>query len=127
MGKIYQPSQDKWIPHNLYMRIIYIIRDYERLRIQRDDILEESPAPPDGMPRGTGTSDPVFQKTLKLEALSEEVKSIESAINAIPEEYRRGVLDNINGVRFPDYADLKTWKVWKRRLIYKVGENLKLL
>ena len=32
----------------------------------RDDTINESPLPPDGMPRGTETSDPTFNKTMKL-------------------------------------------------------------
>lgn len=32
----------------------------------RDDMLNESPAPADGMPRGTETSDPTWNKTMKL-------------------------------------------------------------
>lgn len=32
----------------------------------RDDIAGESPLPPDGLPRGTETSDPTWNKTMKL-------------------------------------------------------------
>ena len=36
------------------------------LEALRDDMINESPLPPDGMPRGTETSDPTFNKTMKL-------------------------------------------------------------
>lgn len=46
------------------------LRDYHQTMQElcelRDDTLNESPAPPDGMPRGTETSDPTFNRTIKL-------------------------------------------------------------
>jgi len=46
------------------------IRGYHDTMIElealRDDMINESPLPPDGMPRGTETSDPTFNKTMKL-------------------------------------------------------------
>jgi RinA family phage transcriptional activator len=36
------------------------------LEAMRDDVINESPAPPDGMPRGTKTSDPTFTHAMKL-------------------------------------------------------------
>jgi len=32
----------------------------------RDDTINESPLPPDGMPRGTETSDPTFDRAMRL-------------------------------------------------------------
>lgn len=128
MSKVYQPKTEKWIPHNLYMQIIYIIRDYDRLKASIDDKILESPPPPDGMPRGSGTGDPTANRARKLELLMEQIRGIENAIRCIPEEYRQPILDNIkNYTRFPDYADRKTWSRWKGALIRKVGENLNML
>lgn len=128
MSKIYQPKSVKWIPHNRYMQIIYIIRDYDRLKVSINDVIEESPPPPDGMPRGNGTGNPTANKAAKLERVHEELRGIERAINTIPEEYRQSVLNNIqHNIRFPDYADYKTWKTWKRLLVQRVGENLNML
>jgi RinA family phage transcriptional activator len=46
------------------------IRDYHNTRKAldelREDILNESPGPPDGMPRGSGTSDPTLHRTQRL-------------------------------------------------------------
>lgn len=38
----------------------------KELEEARGDVLNESPLPPDGMPRGTETSDPTFNKVMKL-------------------------------------------------------------
>lgn len=110
------------------MQIIYIIRDYDRLKASQDDLILESPPPPDGMPRGSGTGDPTANKASKIEKVHDEVKAIEKAMNGIPVEYLQPILDNIKeGTRFPDYANYKTWKNYKRILIRKVGENLDML
>ncbi len=46
------------------------LRGYHETMIElealHDDMINESPLPPDGMPRGGETSDPTFNKTMKL-------------------------------------------------------------
>ena len=130
MSKIYQPkhNSDNWIPHELYMQIIHIVRDYDGMVERLQDKLEESPAPSDGQPRGTGTSDPTFNKAQKISVLHDRITAIDSAVKMVPEEYREGILDNIRFNKpFPDYASMKTWTRWKGRLIKRIGENLYLL
>lgn len=128
MPKIYQPKPDRWIPHNLYMQIIYIIRDYDRLKASQDDVILESPPPPDGMPKGNGTGDPTSSKAFKLAMEHDKVGGIEKAMKTIPPEYLHPILDNINNqTKLPDYADRKTWSRWKGTLIRRVGENLNML
>lgn len=110
------------------MQIIYIIRDYDRLKVSQEDIILESPPPPDGMPRGSGPGDPTANKASKYAKERDKVRGIEKAMQSIPPEYLQPILDNIKeSARFPDYANYKTWKTWKRILIRKVGENLEML
>jgi len=46
------------------------LRDYHKtlgeIANLKEDLLNESPLPPDGMPRGSTKSDPTFQRTVKL-------------------------------------------------------------
>ena len=91
--KDYKPVN--WIEHSLYMRIIYTIRDYDRLKETHDLLIEESPPPPDGMPRGTVTGDPTYAKALKVERYHDDILAVDRALNMIPEEYRKGVMQNI--------------------------------
>ncbi len=46
------------------------LRDYHQTKQDllelREDLLSESPAPPDGMPKGNATSDSTYQRTVKL-------------------------------------------------------------
>lgn len=75
------------------------IRDYHRTRKAlaelREDMLNTSPAPPDGMPRGTDTSDPTYNRTQKL-LTCRQVQYYSRVLSAIsvvldnlpPEKYR---------------------------------------
>lgn len=128
MSKIYQPKCDNWIEHNVYMQIIFIIRDYDRMIEEYRDLLEESPNPPDGQPRGSGTGDPTARKVFKAVNISDKIKAIDKAIEYTPKEYCDPILENIKtGKPFPDYANRKTWTKWKGRFIRIVGENLYLI
>ena len=60
---------------------------YERMR---RDIIDESPTPPDGMPRGKGkTSDPVMSKVIRLEKISERIKAIDKEVLAFDRAEKR--------------------------------------
>jgi RinA family phage transcriptional activator len=58
------------IKHELLKYIEAEIRDYHRTRAAleelRGDILDESPPPPDGMPKGSRVSNPTLNRTQRL-------------------------------------------------------------
>lgn len=111
------------LPHNLYMRMLYLVRDYERIRSEREDILHSSPAP-DGIPH-TGTGNPTEHKAIKLAMTGESCKAVEKALAAVPNEYRRGVWNNICYYSpYPTDAGEATYKRWRCRFIYEVARNL---
>ncbi len=113
------------LPHNLYMRMLYLVRDYERIKSQRADILHSSPAY-DGQPH-IGLGNPTETKGIKLAMLDAECLAVEKAIENIPPEYRKGVLDNIcYGASYPITADYETYGRWRRRLLYYTAKNLHL-
>ena len=114
------------LPHNLYMRMLYLVRDYERIKSERADILYSSPAH-DGQPH-TGIGNPTEIKGIKLAMLDTECSAVEKALNGIPPEYRKGVIDNIcYGAPYPTTADYETYGRWRRRLLYYTGKNLYLI
>ena len=111
------------LPHNLYMRMLYLVRDYERIRSEREDILNASPAP-DGTPH-SGTGNPTEQKAIKLAGLGDNCSAIEQALRVVPPEYRKGVYDNIcYRSPYPTDAGEATYKRWRCRFIYEVAKNL---
>lgn len=107
------------------MRTIYLIRDYDRLKADYIDMIESSPEPGDGQPRGSETSDPTFNLAVKCERILDSILAIESAFECIPKEYRKGIKDNIMyQTRYPDIAGSATWSRYKSKLINRVANNM---
>ncbi|MBO5163231.1 MAG: hypothetical protein J6B75_02130 [Ruminococcus sp.] len=114
------------LPHNLYMRMLYLVRDYERIKSQRADILHSTPVN-DGQPH-TSLSNPTEIKGIKLAMLDNECSAIEKALDDIPQEYRKGIIDNIcYGSPYPYTAHRNTYSYWRTRLLNMVAKNLNIL
>ncbi len=121
----YQPQKNNpyKLPHNLYMRMLYLIRDYDRMRLEREDILHGSPAN-DGIPCA-GIGNPTENKAIRLMSMGSECEAVERAITKIPEEYRKGVWNNVcYKTPYPTDAGEATYKRWRCRFIYNVAKNL---
>lgn len=127
----YQPKRNNpyWLPSAVYFQSLYAVRDYDRLRNEYDIILHGSPpSVGDGQPRGTKPTDPVERKAEKLAGISEKLSAIERALDQLPQEYRRGVFNNVRyGTRYPYTASDGTWSRWRRRFLYFVANNLHIL
>lgn len=109
------------------MRVLYIIKDYDRLKDEYHTILERSPSAPDGMPRGGKLSNPTEDKGIKLAMISDELHAIEQALMAIPEEYRQGVKQNVlYGTWYPAGGTVRTYQRWKQRFVFNVAKRLNL-
>lgn len=113
------------LPHPIRMQVIWLVRDYERMKNQYNDLMEKSPGPSDGQPRGTGTTDTVSETAMRRAELSEKIKAVEDAYSGIPEEYRRGVWDNVTyRARYPSDAGIATYKRQRKKFLYRVAKNL---
>ncbi len=118
--KDYQSKQYD-IPHDEYMQTLWFIRGYYRRESEAEAILEGSPEPPDGMPRGTMTSDTVASKAIHRAKLMDKNKIIDSAAEAIPEPYRRAVWNNvIFRTPYPAFADKSTFSRYRVAFITAV-------
>lgn len=94
------------LPHHLYMRVLYIIRDYERLKQKSERKFEH-------------------ENTKVLECAATEAQAIEEALTYVPVFYRDGVLENImDGSRYPMGADERTFRRYKQRYVYYVAKLL---
>ena len=128
------------LPHNLYMRVLYIIRDYGRLKNEYHAILHSSPAPriesgydregrlsAEFMPRGNETTSPTEDKAIRLALISDELHAIEQALMMVKPEYRDGVMANITdgGAHYPKNASSKTYRRWKQRFAFHLAKKLK--
>jgi len=129
------------LPHNLYMRVLYIIRDYARVKEEYHAILQSSPAPritsgydargryvSEMMPGSGGVSDPTMEKAMRLAVISSELHAVEQALLMVKAEYRDGVMANITeGAHFPKGAGVSTYRRWKQRYAYYVAKKLKFI
>lgn len=114
------------LPQNLYMRMLYLIRDYDRIRAERQEILHSSPDH-DGVPV-SGFGSPTESKAMRMYAISRECEAVEKALRGIPEVYRDGVLNNIcHRTPFPIDAGEATYQRWRSRLVYYVAKNCHLV
>jgi hypothetical protein len=113
------------LPREVYMSTLWYIRNYRRWILDKEAIVEASPPPPDGQPRGAAAGDPTSRAAIRLAIVSAKLKPIELALDEIPEEYRAGILGAIiERRRYPDYADLTTWKRWRQRFVFFVAKEL---
>lgn len=128
MQGIYQRKKNNkyLLPTAVYNHTIWQIRDYKRLKETLAVIPQESPAPPDGMPKAKGAvSDPIYAKMLKIETIRRVTDAIEESLLLIPPEYRKGVWESVTErKRFPDDADRSTYGRYKSKFIYGVATKL---
>lgn len=123
----YQKSKNNpyYLRRTLYRRMLLLVRDYNAMKTEWEGILEESPAPSDGMPRGSGTSDPTLTAAVRRERLGEQIKAVDNALAAIPPEYQKGIWWHAaQGAYFPEVAALSTWKRWNARFLFEIAKNL---
>lgn len=83
----------------------------------------------DGMPKGSGRSDPTARKAMALnDTIMNRIRAIEEAKTDIPDEYMHGVWINIQyRLPFPQDAARETYSRYKSKYIYRVAERLGLV
>lgn len=129
MMKEYQPKKTKYIlPQGIYMSTLWIIRDYARMKESIEDSILSAPVH-DGMPRGSGISDPTASKAMNLpDGIMKRIRAIEEARRDIPDEYMHGVWNNIQyRMPFPQDAARETYSRYKSKYIFGVAERLGLV
>jgi len=114
------------LPDTLYPRVIALIRDYHRLKDDYQEILHDGGRRYSTIqPRsGNKKSDETMHKAIRLSVVSDDLRAIDQALVLVPHEYRSGIKDNIiHRMRYPDDADISTYKRWKQKFIYNVAVN----
>ena len=113
------------LPPAVRQATIWVIRDYPRLKLRYEEIVEASPAPPDGQPGSTRPSDVASSKAIRAAEIGVKIRAIEGGWSGIPEEYRRGIWESIQRRQpFPTDAALNTYKLWKQRYVWNVAVRL---
>jgi hypothetical protein len=128
------------LPHNVYYKTLYTIRDYDRLKEKYNELLHKKGAWPnvergkdergkmvaDIMPKSANIASSVEDRAMQLALMSKEIDAVDYPAALIPAAYRNGVLQNIKyGGHYPRDADVRTYQRWKQRFIYFVAKRLK--
>ena len=125
MGE-YQRKRGKYIlPGTVYMKTIYQIRDYYRLKEKIQDTIDESPDPHQPHVSGSKKGSPTESKAFKIYDDDTIVTAIETAKEEIPEEYRDGVWASVMfNEPYPPDADRTTYGRHKSRFVFTVAAYL---
>lgn len=116
------------LPREVYHLTLWQIRDYDRMKDEADAILEESPPPPDGQPKGQKQGDETASKAARREEYLRKTKAIEDALELVPPEYRRGVWKSVVYYDpFPIDAARSTYAMWKSRFVYECAYKLGIM
>ena len=142
----YQPKKSGYVlPQTVYMRVKYTLKDYERMRLLREQLMHGGFG--GVIHRALGTAregDPTGDKAAALASLTEEVEAIERVLHDMAAIYANSVkredIHYFNALgAFMDYGLFcyllcdpetgkqpcrQTWQNYKCMLAYRVALNL---
>lgn len=103
------------LPHNLYMRMLYTVRDYERIKAEREEIMH-------GEYYGRN---PTESRGIRLASMVASCDAVDKALQEIPKEYRNGVWCNVCYQKpYPIDAGEATYARYRGKFLYMVAKNL---
>ncbi len=118
------------LPRAIYHQTLWIIRDYERIKRQLENILNCSNSNSDinSYIQTNRVGNPVLNEVIKRDKYFNYVKIIEESLNVIPTEYQKGVWDNVTKYKaYPLDADRSTYGRYKSKFIHEVAERFDLI
>lgn len=120
-----QKNNPYQLPNPVYHQTLWFIRSYRWMQDELNDILLESPSHEEGMPSGSNLVHEAEMKTERRNYLYQRVRVIEESMVVIPEEYRKGIWDNIQSRKsYPMYADRRTYGRWKAKYVWTVATKM---
>ena len=105
---------------------IEIVRQYPQDLRSRADILHGSP-PHAGAGAKGGHSDPTAARALRYASIEKRISAVEKALEKIPPEYHKGVLDNVifkigrERLEESGFAGSATWQRQRERFLFYVA------
>ncbi len=116
------------LPPNVRSQLIYLIKDYERMKEEADAILSEYRINFEDMPKQSAHSDMVASKAARREYILLRLEAIDTAFQKVPEVYRLPIYNNIcRRARYPDYADKTTFWRWRSKMLYYLAKSLGMI
>ena len=81
----------------------------------------------DAMPKGSSGSSGLDAKIAEIVDLEREVQKMQDIIDTIPEEFRKGIMDNIiYRVGFPHIPSRATWYREKSKFILRFAKEMRI-
>lgn len=131
------------IDKKVYKYIDYELQHYEENKKKLDelrlDIIDSSPEPSDGQPRGNSTGNPTEQKGMKLVSsiallkIESTIKVIDKVYNQLNDEYKlffnwnykenAGIVKTCQKVNISE----KTYHRWRDNIVYATGKEMGLI
>ena len=131
------------IDKKVYKYIDYELQHFEenkkKLEELRLDIIDSSPEPSDGQPKGNSTGNPTEQKGMKLVSstallkIESTIKVIDKVYNQLNDEYKLffnwNYKENAGIVRTCQEVNIseKTYYRWRDEIVYVVGREMGLI
>lgn len=113
------------LPRYVDAQVKAVLKGYNAMRDEYDNMLQESPDPPDGQPRGSGSTDPTSRAAARRADIKQKLEAVEQSILSIPEEYRQGVWDNaVYGASYPANADRTTYWRYKAKFFRRIAKRM---
>lgn len=116
------------LPDSLYKRVLWVIRDYPRMRDEYYEILHSGTSVTMshvGSQRSGNRASSTERIAIKLSSMGSDMQAVEQALFLVPQEYRDGVLNNVlHGSDYPKLANKSTYWRWKQKFIYLTAMNL---
>ena len=118
-------ERDYKLTKEAYQETIWFIRRYPQFEKQHRNLIDLRSIDYDKITgSGSGYSDPVAAAVIRAERVKKKISAIDNGLLMVPEEYRKGLVDNIIKKKpYPYFADTSTWKRWKRRFVYWVYQE----
>ena len=106
------------------MQLIYMIRDYERMKTEYRSLIDESAPPFDR--QESFVDDPTAEKAIQREELHRRLTAVEHGLSVVPKEYQKQIYNNIvhrvpYDVRCTSY---RTYGYHKAKMVWTIAKEL---
>lgn len=121
------------MPDAVYYQSIWAVRDLSRMekRVMELENDRQNYGRRDNVVKDRRVdyrlANPTEKRALEKVLLENRIKAIYSALNIVPESYRKFIYENITIRKEPAGFHTKIWKIWKQRFLYHVAKNLSLM
>ena len=113
------------LPDDIYDQVWAIIRGYDRMKLEYDNMIGGSPAPADGQPRGTNHPDTTSHEAVKRADLSKKLEAIEQSYLMLPPRYAQTIWDNIvYRVPYPQEVHRSTYARYKALFFRNIARRM---